>query len=87
MQIGMCLAQHALHAIPVIHTVMVAVSAMHIAMLPRQAPVPNWHAAPHRAVHRQRVAHVHRAHVTGVITSLQPTHRAHQRIALNQLHL
>ena len=60
---------------------------IHIVIRLRQALVHNWHAAPHRAVHRQRVEHVHREHATGVIISLQPIHRAHQRIALNQLHL
>ena len=60
---------------------------IHIVMRLRPALVPNWHAAPHRAVHRQRVEHAHREHATGVIINLQPIHRVHQRIALSQLHL
>ena len=60
---------------------------IHIVMRLRRALVPNWHAAPHRAVHRQRVAHVHQERVTGVTINLQPIHRVHQRIALSQLHL
>ena len=83
MQIDMCLVRHVQHVQRHIHHQMVAILAKAVAMLPRQALVPNWHAVPHRAVHRQRVEHVHRERAIGVIISLQPIHRAHQRIALN----
>ena len=87
MQIDMYLVQHVQHAVPVIHTVMAAVSAVHIVIHWKQTLVPNWHAVHHRAVHRQRVGHVHRERATGVIINLQPIHRAHQRTALNLWHL
>ena len=84
MQIDMCLVRHARHAIPVIHTVMAAVSAVHIAIHWKQALVPNWHAANLPTVRHMPVARVHRERATGVITSLQPIHPAHQMIVQNQ---
>ena len=83
MQIDMCPVRHVQHVQRHIHHQMVAISVMHIVIHWKQALVPNWHAAPHRAVHRQRVEHAHRERAIGVIISLQPIHRAHQRIALN----
>ena len=77
-QITMYLAQHARHAIPITHTVMAAVSAMHIAMRPNRTLVPSYRVHNPKTVHRIPVARVHREHATGVITSLQPIHPAHQ---------
>ena len=85
MQIDMYLVRHVRHVQRHIHHQMGAILAKAVAMLPRRALVPSWHAAPHRAVHRQRVAHAHRERVTGVTINLQPIHRAHQRIVLNRL--
>ena len=58
-----------------------------IAMSPRQTPVHNWHAARHRVVHRQHVAHVHQEHVIGVTIRVQRIQHAHQITVQSQLHL
>ena len=83
----MHLVRHVRHVQRHIHILMQGQRLIHIVMRLRQALVLNWHAAPHRAVHRQRVGHAHRERAIGVTISLQPIHRVHQRIALNQLHL
>ena len=84
-RITMYLAQHALHAIPVIHTVMVAVSAMRIAMNPKRTLVPSYCVHNPKTVNLIPVARAILERVTGGITSLQPIHPAHQMIVISRL--
>ena len=83
MQIDMCLVRHVQHVQRHIHHQMVAILAKAVAMLPRRALVPNWHAANLPTVRHMPVARVHRERATGVITSLRPIHHAHRKTVLN----
>ena len=84
-QITMYLAQHAQHVQRHTHHQMVAVSAMHIAMNPKQTLVPSYRVHNPKTVNLIPVSRVIRERANGVITSLQPIHHAHQMIVISRL--